>query len=497
MRVFRVITGSVVALVGLTVLVVGALAAFKYIGPDDVIASSPRELKTEGVAIATPPDLLDYHGNRVEVTVEPVDRDRHVFIGVAHDVDVRSYLSESRYLRILEVEYPLRLTTREVPGDRGRVIPPASLDWWMVKTTGAGKQTLSWRLEDGPYDLVIMHADGDAPVAVQVSFGIELPGAFRTALLVAVGGLVVLALGLVITGVFRRRPPVVDDDDEIRWDGGEAWSQNEFWRTSQPAPRVTGPRTPVGDPMELGRAAGTPEAPNAQRPATPLEHRPAGGPRQGPPAFPPPPTTHDQPPGPVPRHGPPPPYGGHQRPPAPMPPRAFHPTPADGRPPAVPPAPPTSTPQSSAVPPMRMAPRHAGPGDVGPLDRPARPSETRGTPGGEPGSFRPDASSWTMPSRPMAQGHVEPPPAPSAPRSVVGDAFNQPSEEGAPRLTGSSHSGDVPGGRHVERSHLDRSHLDDGIALGADYAEPPPWLPGPVSPVVPAPGERKDSADRG
>lgn len=79
-------------------------------------------------------------------------------------------------------------------------------------------------------------------------------------------------------------------------------------------------------------------------------------------------------------------------------------------------------------------------------------------------------------------------------------------EAGSPRDGGTVDGGHLDssrlGGSHVGASHVDSSHVDssqldgDGVALGADYAEPPPWLPGPVGPVFPI-IERKDGADRG
>jgi hypothetical protein len=96
------------------------------------------------------------------------------------------------------------------------------------------------------------------------------------------------------------------------------------------------------------------------------------------------------------------------------------------------------------------------------------------------------------------------PPVPSAPPVAARHDAGGHDQEGVTfGVTGASHeSGDVrhvDSGNHVDSGHhVDSGRLDgDGVVLGADYAEPPPWLPGPVGPVVPAPAERKDGADRG
>ena len=235
-RVFRLVAGALVALVGLAVLAAGGVAAFWVVGPDDVLSTRSGSLSSKGVAIVSAPSLVDYFGSNLVVSARPGAKGREVFLGVAHHIETSSYLGRSARTELTDVGYPSSLETREVEGLPARVTPPEALDWWVARATGSGTQVLEWELADGPYDLVIMSADGRPGVDVTATFGIELKGAFRTSLAGAGLGLLVLAGGvLLLRG--PRRPRSVDDDDDVLWEGRDLWDQNEFWGAGEPVTR--------------------------------------------------------------------------------------------------------------------------------------------------------------------------------------------------------------------------------------------------------------------
>ncbi|WP_432894214.1 hypothetical protein ACQPYH_21985 [Kribbella sp. CA-245084] len=204
MRVVRSIVGVLLALIGLIVSVVGGLAAFWLVGPDDTVHSGEQALSSKGLAIASTPDLLNRHGPVLHVDVRSA-KGAPVFVGVARDFDVSSYLKGFQHTKLVQVQFPISLSTQDEKGTAGPLAAPSTLDWWVTKSNGAGTQSIAWPIEDGPYDVVIMNADGTTPPDVQANLGIEIPHSFVTALAIFAAGLILLALGILLT-LFRRRP---------------------------------------------------------------------------------------------------------------------------------------------------------------------------------------------------------------------------------------------------------------------------------------------------
>ena len=479
MRAFRVGAGAVLAVVGLVVFVAGAVTAFWIVGPDDVLSLRPHSFRGDIVAVTTRPDLLDYYGSRVVVTVEPAAKDRAVFVGVGHDIDVRSYLDKVRQTRLSKVAYPSSVSSTDVRGTQTRVLPPAALDWWVAKVSGTGRQTLSWKLADGPYDLVIMRADGDAGLDLEATLGLEVKGAFGSSLLVLAAGAVLLAGGVLLTGWVRRRPRVDSDDGELDWEGRELWEQNEYWTSSEHPSRIGGvlvpgdaapPRSPDDQPGRLVSTQGGEVPPwhiNGVRsgPGGPGEPMRSGGQREyasdvgpawgpGTAAAMPPERRTGHPP--VPAAGP-----------FPGPATAG---PSSGRPPSRRPA----MPGPKVGPPMHRAaptwpPRE--PSSPAPQGGPA--PDSRGFTAPDPADPFRRAQDPTRSADPPARLPWRPAGGPAAPRRAAGPH----------------------GSRRVDPHPLPRSEepdLSDFPSLEPDHAERPPWLPGPVGQPLALPSEQRD-----
>ncbi len=205
MRVVRSVLGVLLALIGLLAGLAGAAAAFWLIGPDDTVKSGDQHLTSKGLAIASSPDLLDRHGPLLHVEARSTNG-KPVFVGVARDFDVASYLKGFAHTSLVQVEYPIALTTQEQKGIAGPLAAPDTLDWWVAKANGAGTQSIAWPITDGPYDVVVMTADGKSAPDVQVNLGIEIPHAFLAALGVLLAGLILIAVGILLILVRRRRP---------------------------------------------------------------------------------------------------------------------------------------------------------------------------------------------------------------------------------------------------------------------------------------------------
>jgi hypothetical protein len=203
MRFARTVLGLLLALAGLLVAIAGAVAAFWLVGPDDTIDTGEQQLSSKGLALMTAPDLLDRHGPTLHVTAAGK---KPVFVGIGQDLDVASYLGSSEYTRVVRLNVPPKFDTQEMKGGLTPLTPPAGLDWWTVKASGPGAQSVSWPMADGPYDVVAMNADGTPGADARLTLGLELPGLFGTCLVVFGVGLVLLFVGILLMFV-RRRPP--------------------------------------------------------------------------------------------------------------------------------------------------------------------------------------------------------------------------------------------------------------------------------------------------
>lgn len=205
MRFARIAFGLLLALVGLLVSAAAGVAAFWLVGPDNTVETGQRSLSSLGSAVMTAPDLIDRHGPTLHVTASAAGP---VFVGIGQDIDVASYLSGSQYTRIVGFELPSRFDTQSMKGRAGPLTAPAGLDWWTVKAAGPGKQSITWPVVDGRYDVVVMNADGSPGVDAKVTFGVEVDGIFGSCLMVFGGGLLLMFAGLLLMFVRRRRPPL-------------------------------------------------------------------------------------------------------------------------------------------------------------------------------------------------------------------------------------------------------------------------------------------------
>lgn len=206
MRFVRIFFGLLSALVGILVTIVGAIAAFWLVGPDNTVDTGEQPLASKGLAVMTAPDLLDRHGPTLHVTARATDGRRPIFVGVGNDLDVASYLRTSQHTKVVRLAVPVKLETQEFKGGLAPLAAPAGLDWWAAKASGNGSQSIAWPIADGRYDVVVMNADGKPGTNAQVNLGIELDGAFVTSLLVLGVGLALLVIGLLLMFLRRRRP---------------------------------------------------------------------------------------------------------------------------------------------------------------------------------------------------------------------------------------------------------------------------------------------------
>jgi hypothetical protein len=121
MRIFRVVAGVLLVVLGLAGVGSGAYAAFVWIGSDDVIASRPFPVTSKGVAIVVPPDAITQYGPALHLTLAPKDANRGVFVGVGNELDVKSYLEKAAQAKADTVDFPNPVKISEVAGEKTSV----------------------------------------------------------------------------------------------------------------------------------------------------------------------------------------------------------------------------------------------------------------------------------------------------------------------------------------------------------------------------------------
>lgn len=196
-RVLALVVGTVLALVG--------LAAAVLVGTDDTVRTGEQEMTTQTAALTTTSQALDMMGPTLHVAATARDG-AEVFVGVGHEVDVDAYLDDVEHDQITRVALPWSPeVVRSEGGTETVAASPDTRDWWFVQASGPGRQEVSYELGEDPVRVVIMRADGQAPVGADVEFGFQIENLFTTALLALAAGIVLLLFGIFV--LRRRRTP--------------------------------------------------------------------------------------------------------------------------------------------------------------------------------------------------------------------------------------------------------------------------------------------------
>jgi len=218
--VIAVVIGSLLALGGVgsiaggaAVLVVDGHAR----GADGMLSTSSENFATDAYALQFgTADISWANGGsaatgdwlgEIQVRAEGRSSDIPLFVGLAAESDVTRYLSGVRVDRVTDIRaLPFSVAYRS-QGSAAPTALPASEDFWVASVSGVGKQTLSWNAAPGRWVLVVMNADGSAPVAAALALAAEVPVLTPVGwVLIGVGiGLVLLGTVLIVVGILSAR----------------------------------------------------------------------------------------------------------------------------------------------------------------------------------------------------------------------------------------------------------------------------------------------------
>jgi hypothetical protein len=159
-------------------------------------SSSGRAIVTDAMHVGAFPDWL-VASLRIRAS-----SDKPLFVGIGRRTDVDRYLAGVAHSTIEDVSYD----TFDVSysAQPGSAIPgrPAAQRFWTASSSGAGRQTVSWKLRSGSWRVVVMNADGSQGVATDAKVGATVHGALVFVIVTLALGLALLAgaVALVMRG---------------------------------------------------------------------------------------------------------------------------------------------------------------------------------------------------------------------------------------------------------------------------------------------------------
>lgn len=215
-RAVAVVIGAVLTVFGFFTGVSGA-ALLAVFGDGSGITSGNHILTTSSAAVVA--DLGSIHkvdGFRfltgqptLEITAQNLDGTA-VFVGVGPTADVERYLDGVEIDRVTDIETaPFRIDTARTTG-RAAAGAPSAQDFWVASgQSGADRASLAevtWRIQDGDYEVVVLNADGTPGLLTNASVGADLPNSTGLWILLIGVGSFLLVGGVAMIVIGARRP---------------------------------------------------------------------------------------------------------------------------------------------------------------------------------------------------------------------------------------------------------------------------------------------------
>jgi hypothetical protein len=219
-RVILIVLGSIGVLVGLALLVGGGflLWADRTQREDGYLTTPTERFATPTYALTRTRLEVDTDGEgwvlneswfgKVRIRGES-SRDKTLFIGIGPQAEVSRYLGSVAHANVQDIEFdPFRATYLSVAGDAPQA-PPTEQSFWAASASGVGTQTLTWKVREGDWSVVLMNADASRGVAADVDLGAKLSFLLWVAIGLLIGGVLVTggSAALIVLAARRPRPP--------------------------------------------------------------------------------------------------------------------------------------------------------------------------------------------------------------------------------------------------------------------------------------------------
>ena len=216
-RVVLIVLGGIGVLVGLALLAGGGflLWADRTQREDGYLTTPTERFATPTYALTRTRLEADADGARwvlneswfgkVRIRGESAGT-KTLFIGIGPAADVARYLGNVGHANVQDVEFdPFRVTYLPIEGGAPDG-PPADRGFWAASASGVGTQTLTWKVRDGDWSIVLMNADGSRGIAADVDVGAKISFLLWVAIGVLIGGLLVTAGSTALIVLAARTP---------------------------------------------------------------------------------------------------------------------------------------------------------------------------------------------------------------------------------------------------------------------------------------------------
>jgi hypothetical protein len=219
-KVVALVAGILIVIISLALLVPGGVLLGLYgtqRDADGFFKTSSRTLTSSGYALVTPNVELDLgpvagmhflSGNAARVLiVAQSTTGGSMFVGIGPTSKVTEYLAGVDYDEVTGFGWWMQdVRYRHVDGQTAPA-PPEQQDFWVAKEEGVDTAVVDWPIEAGNWTAVVMNTNASAPVSANISLGARLDILFPIGLGMVIGGVVLLAVGILLIVLGARRPP--------------------------------------------------------------------------------------------------------------------------------------------------------------------------------------------------------------------------------------------------------------------------------------------------
>jgi hypothetical protein len=191
-KTWMIVLGAVLTLVSLCMGVAGGTLLWaNAVGrdADGFFSTSSERFGTSTYAI-TSQSLADVHNDArgdwlpFDVGTARVEArgvgDKPLFIGVAEERDIDSYLSAVPHDEVADFSSDTDAVTYEHLAGSAVPAPPGSQNFWIASATGSGALDARWDFGEGSWEIVAMNADGSPGVALDAAAGLNTDVLFPT-----------------------------------------------------------------------------------------------------------------------------------------------------------------------------------------------------------------------------------------------------------------------------------------------------------------------------
>ena len=216
-RVILIVLGGIGVLFGLAVMAGGGflLWADRTQREDGYLATPSERFATPTYALTRTRLEVDTNGagwilneswfGKIRIRGESSD-DKTLFIGIGPAADVSKYLGDVAHANVQDLDFdPFHVTYLPVTGGAPQG-PPTEQSFWAASASGVGTQTLTWKVRDGDWSVVLMNADGSRGVTADVDLGAKVSFLLWVAIGLLIGGALVTGGSAALVVLAARTP---------------------------------------------------------------------------------------------------------------------------------------------------------------------------------------------------------------------------------------------------------------------------------------------------